>query len=559
MGEPLSLGSAGGKMRYLLTIIFIIFPLFGEFSRTTGVIDIPKAAVLPDLGYRIGLDGSIALDSEHSVDDFDYNIHSALGIGDIFEGYLDIYTFKDFTATFGFSHLFYKKRNIALAWGLHQLSYSLDVSEVGHGDSVGWDDDLGYIGNGYTKPFELASAYLVSTYSPSPTIEFTIGLGRGRYVGYGPQSRYFNSDFYHEKGSDWAIGLILGLSYSPVKDFSILLDADGRDFNGGIKFLYRPIEIGMAITKIEHFKWEAYSPRFALSLSYLRTKERPKPVTIAGTVVDKDDGKPLAAEVGFLRKDIPKVFTKADLGTFKFTNLSAGTYELYAKADGYIGKKKRIRVPAGKTVYIDFELRKKVERPKTGDLIGRVIDYKTKKPVVAHLTLVELNKTVDTDATGIFAFGNLKPGIYKIKAEAEGYETGFYPGAVKAGEKTEVEIGMVKRGMVIHLRGIKFDFNKATIKPESYPILDEAAAILTSHPEIRVEIQGHTDSIGSDAYNLKLSNLRANAVRTYLIERHGIDPSRLVARGYGESRPIADNRTKEGRAQNRRVDFVILK
>ncbi|RKX69963.1 hypothetical protein DRP53_06475, partial [candidate division WOR-3 bacterium] len=100
---------------------------------------------------------------------------------------------------------------------------------------------------------------------------------------------------------------------------------------------------------------------------------------------------------------------------------------------------------------------------------------------------------------------------------------------------------------------------KATIKPESYPILDEAAAILTSHPEIRVEIQGHTDSIGSDAYNLKLSNLRANAVRTYLIERHGIDPSRLVARGYGESRPIADNRTKEGRAQNRRVDFVILK
>ncbi|MEO0232818.1 MAG: OmpA family protein, partial [candidate division WOR-3 bacterium] len=71
--------------------------------------------------------------------------------------------------------------------------------------------------------------------------------------------------------------------------------------------------------------------------------------------------------------------------------------------------------------------------------------------------------------------------------------------------------------------------------------------------------QGHTDSIGSDSYNMSLSQARAEAVRSYLITRHGIDPARLIARGYGETMPIAPNTSREGRAQNRRVEFVIIK
>lgn len=105
------------------------------------------------------------------------------------------------------------------------------------------------------------------------------------------------------------------------------------------------------------------------------------------------------------------------------------------------------------------------------------------------------------------------------------------------------------------LQKIYFAYNKAVIKEESYPILNQVVQVLMDRPEITVEIQGHTDSKGSDKYNLCLSAARAKAVRGYLIA-HGIDPSRLTSVGYGESCPIATNKTKEGRATNRRVEFM---
>jgi len=293
------------------------------------------------------------------------------------------------------------------------------------------------------------------------------------------------------------------------------------------------------------------------SLSYLRLRRPPKLGTIAGTVVDVKNGEPLAADVGFLHIPIPKVLTRPERGTFRFTEIKPGIYEIYARAEDYIGKKKKVKVLAGKTIYVDFELEKK-KKPK-GEIYGRIFDLKTKEPVVASITVLDIGQTTRCDETGFYQIQGLDSAIYRLKVEAENYELAMVPAVVNAGRRTEVNIGMVKRGMLITIKGVKFDFNKATIKPESYPILDEAAAILTNHPEIRVEVQGHTDSIGSDGYNLKLSYARANAVRRYLIEHHEIDPSRLIARGYGERRPIADNRTKEGRAQNRRVDFLILK
>ena len=101
-----------------------------------------------------------------------------------------------------------------------------------------------------------------------------------------------------------------------------------------------------------------------------------------------------------------------------------------------------------------------------------------------------------------------------------------------------------------------FETNRAVIRRVSHPLLDEVAQALKDNPKLNVEIQGHTDSQGSDRANLKLSQRRADAVRVYLIKR-GITSDRMVAKGYGETTPIADNRTSEGRAQNRRVEFVI--
>ncbi|HEU4735088.1 MAG TPA: OmpA family protein, partial [Kofleriaceae bacterium] len=101
-----------------------------------------------------------------------------------------------------------------------------------------------------------------------------------------------------------------------------------------------------------------------------------------------------------------------------------------------------------------------------------------------------------------------------------------------------------------------FDTNRATIKRVSFGLLDEVARALTDNPKIKVEIQGHTDSQGNDRFNLRLSQKRAESVLIYLIKK-GIASDRMVAKGYGETVPIADNRTSAGRAQNRRVEFVI--
>jgi outer membrane protein OmpA-like peptidoglycan-associated protein len=106
----------------------------------------------------------------------------------------------------------------------------------------------------------------------------------------------------------------------------------------------------------------------------------------------------------------------------------------------------------------------------------------------------------------------------------------------------------------IILRGVNFDFDKATIRPDAVAILDEAVEILREQPGIDVSVDGHTDAVGSDEYNERLSERRARAVADYLA-RHGIDRARLQPRGFGESHPVASNDSAEGRAQNRRVEL----
>jgi outer membrane protein OmpA-like peptidoglycan-associated protein len=112
----------------------------------------------------------------------------------------------------------------------------------------------------------------------------------------------------------------------------------------------------------------------------------------------------------------------------------------------------------------------------------------------------------------------------------------------------------VKKKIV--LRGVHFDFDKAVIRSEAEPILDEAARTLKDEPSIAIAVEGYTDSVGTDSYNQRLSVRRAEAVRDYLAA-HGIDASRMTVEGFGESRPVASNDTAEGRAQNRRVELRV--
>lgn len=103
--------------------------------------------------------------------------------------------------------------------------------------------------------------------------------------------------------------------------------------------------------------------------------------------------------------------------------------------------------------------------------------------------------------------------------------------------------------------GILFDLDSATIRPESKPVLDDVLGVLKGEPGWKVTIEGHTDSSGGDAHNLELSQKRAESVKAYLVAG-GIDAGRLGTKGFGESKPVADNATELGRAQNRRVELV---
>ena len=115
----------------------------------------------------------------------------------------------------------------------------------------------------------------------------------------------------------------------------------------------------------------------------------------------------------------------------------------------------------------------------------------------------------------------------------------------------------VKKRLAFAARNIQFETGKATIRPVSYKILNEVVSILNEYSYYDVNVDGHTDNVGNDAYNLQLSNDRAASAVAYLVSK-GIPASRLVSEGYGETKPIGDNKTAAGKAQNRRVEFNLL-
>jgi len=120
----------------------------------------------------------------------------------------------------------------------------------------------------------------------------------------------------------------------------------------------------------------------------------------------------------------------------------------------------------------------------------------------------------------------------------------------------EIEGKHTERGILVTLGDVLFEFNKADLLATAQPRLDKLAEFLRQFPEKKLLIEGYTDAIGSDRYNLELSQRRAEAVKSALVRR-GIDPSRMVAEGYGKAYPVADNKDPGGRQMNRRVEVVV--
>ena len=150
--------------------------------------------------------------------------------------------------------------------------------------------------------------------------------------------------------------------------------------------------------------------------------------------------------------------------------------------------------------------------------------------------------------TGIGALAGVAVGSYMDKQERELRERTANTGVEVQRDGDEINLRMPS--------GLTFDFNSAMVKPEFRPTLDQVAQTLNAYPSTFIDVSGHTDSIGTDAVNQRLSEQRANAVADYLTYQ-GINRARIATRGYGKQFPIASNDTEEGRAKNRRVEIKL--
>jgi outer membrane protein OmpA-like peptidoglycan-associated protein len=201
-------------------------------------------------------------------------------------------------------------------------------------------------------------------------------------------------------------------------------------------------------------------------------------------------------------------------------------------------------------------------------LSGKVLNNVTKQPMSAQIKYYDLNENkelgiaVTDENTGAFKIVLQKGKKYSFLAE----KNGFYALSENIDLKDLTEykeinrdlfLNPVEKGQAIRLNNLFFEVNKSVLMPESYAELDNLLKLLGNQPELKIEINGHTDSDGSDELNLKLSDDRAKAVVTYLISK-GVKSERLSAKGLGETKPAVPNTSVENKATNRRVEFKVL-
>jgi outer membrane protein OmpA-like peptidoglycan-associated protein len=279
--------------------------------------------------------------------------------------------------------------------------------------------------------------------------------------------------------------------------------------------------------------------------------------TITGKVVDVSNGLPVAARIKLLKRRFGSARTDPKTGIFTIRNVPVGIAIIQATNESYHDQAVPLTVKEGEVATVNFELKKLVS---SGTIAGVVADAISEQPIQANIAFKgsEIKEVASDPVTGFFRLENVPVGIHTIYTKKDGYASAFAVVEVKENENAIKDFRLVTTGSRFVLHGIKFDFAKATIRPESYPILDNAATLLKENPGIIVEIQGYTDNSGSSTYNQKLSLKRANAVVTYFIKKHGIEPSRLFAQGYGELNPIAPNDIRAGRVLNRRVEFLVV-
>jgi outer membrane protein OmpA-like peptidoglycan-associated protein len=197
-------------------------------------------------------------------------------------------------------------------------------------------------------------------------------------------------------------------------------------------------------------------------------------------------------------------------------------------------------------------------------LLGKVIDKETKKPISAKVRLVNLQsqKVIFQDSVSTFLIPVNAGNNYALHSLAKGYmldSRNFQPTESTIDKPYIIEaiLERIKTNQIVTLNNIFFDIDKYDLKPESDVELKTVLQLLTANPSMKIEISGHTDNTGSEVHNKELSANRATALKLYL-EKLGIAPLRLIAKGYGASTPNESNDSETGRAKNRRIEIRIL-
>ena len=290
-------------------------------------------------------------------------------------------------------------------------------------------------------------------------------------------------------------------------------------------------------------------------------------ITLAGTVYNQKTNDPLQANVEIRLVDQDPLKLQADAsGKFESKIPEVSGYAVTASLEGFLPVSESVKIPviySDTTIYIDLPL-----TPVSIPLVlnGKIYDQKTNKQISAKLGIalkgnpgasMKINA-----ARGSYQQEIEQLGWYIITASAEGYINAVDSIWINDRDVTPVTKDMVLQpievGVTVRLKNIYFDFDKTTLKNESFPELDKVVDFLKQNASVEIEISGHTDNKGSDDYNETLSQGRSEAVVNYVISQ-GIDSFRLTAHGYGESKPIDTNDSDEGRANNRRVEFTVMK
>lgn len=235
---------------------------------------------------------------------------------------------------------------------------------------------------------------------------------------------------------------------------------------------------------------------------------------------------------------------------------------------GYYSSEKKGGLGKNDLYSITFIPLEKQKGPQLTLLKGTITDEITGTPLESKIVIkdIEKNETVTTiksnSTTGKYLVSLPSDKNYGITVNSVGYL--FHSENVNIPLSTgyqeiikDIQLKKIEVGKKIVLNNIFYDFDKATLRTESVSELERMVQLMTENSTIKIELSSHTDNIGSDEYNIKLSQARAQSVVDYLISKD-INKDRLIAKGYGESTPIATNETDEGRQLNRRTEFKIL-